>query len=917
MFRSKVGVNTPAALTGNVVLRDNSFAVQRLNPNLVDRTVQVIPQGRGRAFLVANTGTVSGFDLLVTDKDSAAILTIGAGDAAFIVGTGTGLVGIAIAGGAALGEFILDVRAATGLTIAVGTAVMTQTLHSIDTEAAAASDDLDTITGGAEGDFLILFPASAARTVVIKHAAGADRFFCPNAADISLAESTDYILALRNATQWVVLSKSTLASLFTAQHQMIRANASSQEEAILINANELVGRAASGVLQGQALAVQQVIHRAAADMVATTIAANEVFGRETGGNLGSKTGATMEAWVRGALAGLTADPSFNSRNLTGIANLTMTGDLRVQGSRVFVDAENVQLRQNYSVFNADYVTDAAQSGGIVVNYDPTVTTTTVAAGGFVAGVDAVSNPTVEVAATAGFAAADIILISGSTTNDGVYEVDALLAAPARLRIRGVGTVAAVELFTGTQFTAEVGAGNVYKTNVTVIRTGTDGLWEVGRGAVTPVTFGDLFFVGGTDVPVADGGTGSSTAGGARTNLGLVIGTDVQAFDATLLSLAALGTVADRVAYTTALDTWAETPLTAAGRALIDDASAAAQRTTLGLVIGTDVQAFDATLLSLAALGTVADRIAYTTALDTWAETALTAAGRAIIDDASAAAQRTTLGLVIGTDVQAFDATLLSLAALGTVADRIAYTTALDTWAETALTAAGRALIDDASAATQRTTLGLVIGTDVQAFDATLLSIAALGTVADRIAYTTALDVWAEATFTAAGRALVDDASAAAQRVTLGLLSDVFKSWGPQEMTISEGTAARASVGAGADIVDVMDFPDAATQSVVLTFEIPATAITVRIDWTSGTTVNNVVFAAALKSSGDFSAAFPADITATVAAPGVANNLGTQAAIALAGLTVGQPAKLRVRRLGGDAADTHAATARILQISVDG
>lgn len=45
--------------------------------------------------------------------------------------------------------------------------------------------------------------------------------------------------------------------------------------------------------------------------------------------------------------------------------------------------------------------------------------------------------------------------------------------------------------------------------------------------------------GGTDVAVADGGTGSSTASGARTNLGLAIGTDVQAHDSDLDTIAGL------------------------------------------------------------------------------------------------------------------------------------------------------------------------------------------------------------------------------------------------------------------------------------------------------------------------------------------------------------------------------------------
>lgn len=147
----------------------------------------------------------------------------------------------------------------------------------------------------------------------------------------------------------------------------------------------------------------------------------------------------------------------------------------------------------------------------------------------------------------------------------------------------------------------------------------------------------------------------ANAGTARSNLGLAIGTNVQAYDATLQSLSALGTAANKFAYTTGIDTWAEADITAAGRAILDDADAAAQRTTLGLAIGTNVQAYDATLQSLSALGTAANKFAYTTGVDTWAEAAITAAGRALIDDADAAAQRTTLGLVIGTDVQAYNA----------------------------------------------------------------------------------------------------------------------------------------------------------------------------------------------------------------------------------------------------------------------
>jgi hypothetical protein len=56
----------------------------------------------------------------------------------------------------------------------------------------------------------------------------------------------------------------------------------------------------------------------------------------------------------------------------------------------------------------------------------------------------------------------------------------------------------------------------------------------------------------------------------------------QPVDATLTALAGVTTAADTMIYATGIDTFTTTTLTAAGRALIDDVDAAAQRTTLGI-----------------------------------------------------------------------------------------------------------------------------------------------------------------------------------------------------------------------------------------------------------------------------------------------------------------------------------------------
>ena len=179
-----------------------------------------------------------------------------------------------------------------------------------------------------------------------------------------------------------------------------------------------------------------------------------------------------------------------------------------------------------------------------------------------------------------------------------------------------------------------------------------------------------------------------------------------------------------------------------GGTLIDDANATAARVTLELVIGSNVQAYDAGLLSIAGLTTAANKSIYTTALDTYAVYDLTAFARTILDDAAATNVRDTLGLTIGTNVEAHDDGLLSIAGLTTAANKSIYTTALDVYAVYDLTAAGRAILDDADASAQRTTLGLVIGTNVQASDASLTSIAGLTYASPSFIKVTAEDTYA-------------------------------------------------------------------------------------------------------------------------------------------------------------------------------
>lgn len=116
-------------------------------------------------------------------------------------------------------------------------------------------------------------------------------------------------------------------------------------------------------------------------------------------------------------------------------------------------------------------------------------------------------------------------------------------------------VAAADL-TGTTM-----ATNVVTSSLTTVGTIATGTWSA------------------TDIAVTAGGTGSSTASGARTNLGVAIGTDVQAYDAQLADVAGLAVTDGGIIVGDGSNFVLETGSTA--------------RSSLGLAIGSDVQAYDA------------------------------------------------------------------------------------------------------------------------------------------------------------------------------------------------------------------------------------------------------------------------------------------------------------------------------------
>lgn len=140
---------------------------------------------------------------------------------------------------------------------------------------------------------------------------------------------------------------------------------------------------------------------------------------------------------------------------------------------------------------------------------------------------------------------------------------------------------------------------------------------------------DLVTDANTPRPVVAGGTGATSAAAARTALGLAIGTNVQAYSATLAGIAGTTFLLNRIPFTADGTNWSQLNVSTYIQGLLNDATAAEARTTLGAIIGTDVQAFGATLTALEALSLVAGDTFYATGADAPARLAKGAAGQVL------------------------------------------------------------------------------------------------------------------------------------------------------------------------------------------------------------------------------------------------------------------------------------------------
>ena len=254
------------------------------------------------------------------------------------------------------------------------------------------------------------------------------------------------------------------------------------------------------------------------------------------------TGTTGEVNVSGSTGSVTIglpDDVTVTQDLAVGRNLTVTGNLTVNGSTTTVNSTTITVDdKNLELGSTASPSDAGADGGGI-----TLKGTTDKTFNWVDATDAwTSSEHINIASGKELKIAGTTVLSGSTLGSGITSSS----------LTSVGSIIS-------------------------------GTWQ------------------GSTVDVSYGGTGAVNASGARSNLGLVIGTDVQAYNSTLAAVAGgsyTGASSITTLGTIGTGTWQGTAV-GVSYGGTGATSASNARTNLGLAIGTDVQAYNSNLAAVA------------------------------------------------------------------------------------------------------------------------------------------------------------------------------------------------------------------------------------------------------------------------------------------------------------------------------